>query len=284
MATLDSIVEHSLRRGGPAAYGSYAIEKRLQTLFKYVSLRGQQVLDLGCGNGCYTQEMAQTARSVIGVDLELSNLTSFQRPIPRLVGVGETLPFSAQTFDIVTMIEVLEHTANDSAVLRECHRVLRPGGYLALFVPNKLYPLESHPCHIAKHSIGRNIPFVSWLPDSLRKHLCFARIYSRRRLLKLAREKGFGVEKFSYVYPPIDTFPLPEKLKGFYRDMSWRLEESPLKIFGVSLFAVLRKNASTEAQSLAETKRADASFTPSIWPSISYFSPCTLKSRDHGRT
>jgi 2-polyprenyl-3-methyl-5-hydroxy-6-metoxy-1,4-benzoquinol methylase len=242
MSIVDFITEQSWRHGGPAAYGSYAIEKRLQTLFKYVSLRGRRVLDLGCGNGCYTKEMAQRAQSVIGVDLELSNLISFQVPIPRLLGVGEKLPFSSLSFDIVTMIEVLEHTTDDRAVLGECHRILRPGGYLALFVPNKLYPMESHPCHIAKHSIGNNIPIVSWLPDSLRKRVCFARIYSRRRLLNMARQKGFEVEKVGYIYPPADSFPLPQKVKRFYRDISWRLEQSPLKIFGVSIFALLRKH------------------------------------------
>ncbi len=255
MASLDSIAELSWRRGGPAAYGSYAIEKRLQTLFRYVSLRGRRVLDLGCGNGCYTREMAQRARSVIGVDLELSNLTSFQARIPRLLATGEKLPFSAASFDIVTMIEVLEHTTDDRAVLAECCRILRPHGYLALFVPNKLYPMESHPCHVAKHSIGRNIPFVSWLPDSVRKHFCFARIYSRRRLLTMAREKGFVVEKVGYIYPPIDTFPLPQKLKRFYRNISWKLEESPLQAFGVSIFALLRKGSSISVESTVLAQR-----------------------------
>jgi 2-polyprenyl-3-methyl-5-hydroxy-6-metoxy-1,4-benzoquinol methylase len=253
MPALDLTVEQSWRRGGPAAYGSYAVEKRLETLFKYLSLRGRRVLDLGCGNGCYTKEMARRAQSVIGVDLELSNLTYFQVPIPRLLSIGENLPFRSSSFDIVTMIEVLEHTADDHAVLAECYRILRPGGYLALFVPNKLYPMESHPCHIAKHSIGRNIPFVSWLPDSLRKHFCFARIYSQRRLLRMTREKGFTVEKVGYIYPPIDTFPLPQKLKLSYRRVSWKLEESPLKIFGVSIFALLRKSSSCDAESAVRT-------------------------------
>jgi hypothetical protein len=58
----------------------------------------------------------------------------------------------------------------------------------------------------------------------------------------MARQKGFEVEKVGYIYPPADSFPLPQKLKRFYRDVSWRLEQSPLKIFGVSIFALLRKH------------------------------------------
>jgi ubiquinone/menaquinone biosynthesis C-methylase UbiE len=248
MRELEVSTAESWRLGGAASYGSYAIEKRMRTILQHVSLDGREVLDLGCGNGSYTREIARRASFVIGLDAQLPNLTSFETPIPRFVGVGEALPFSSESFDVVTMIEVLEHTTDDRAVIVECYRVLRPGGYLALFVPNKLYPMESHPCHIKKYSIGRNIPFASWLPDSVRKHICFARIYSRRRLLGLVRAAGFGVEKVGYIYPPADSFPLPQSLRNVYRSLSWRLEESPLRVFGVSIFALFRKNHCMDSQ------------------------------------
>jgi len=242
MKKVDVSTEESWRFGGPASYGTYAIEKRMRTLLRHVRLDGLRVLDLGCGNGSYTRELARHAGLVVGLDVQLSNLASFEARIPRVAGVGEMLPFSAGSFDAVTMIEVLEHTTNDRAVIAECYRVLRPGGYLVLFVPNKLYPMESHPCHIKKYSIGKNVPFVSWLPDSIRKHICFARIYSRRKLLDMVRAGGFGVEKVGYIYPPVDSFPLPQALKNVYRSLSWRLEGSPLRVFGVSIFALLKKN------------------------------------------
>jgi ubiquinone/menaquinone biosynthesis C-methylase UbiE len=189
------------------------------------------------------------------VDADFSNLTSFQSQIPRILATGEKLPFPSSAFDIVTMIEVLEHTIDDRTVLAECNRILNVDGYLALFVPNKLYPMESHPCHIAKHSIGRNIPLVSWLPSSIRKHLCFAKIYSKRQLLAMARESGFLVEKLSYVYPPVDSFPLPQTFKNLYRTLAWRLEESPLQIFGVSIFALLRKTSLLNVKSTLKAHR-----------------------------
>src|SRR5205814_7616797 len=106
---------------------------------------------------------------------------------------------------------VLEHTENDAKVLTECFRVLKPGGLLALFVPNKLYPFESHPCHIGGLGIGPNIPLVSWLPDFLHKRLCHARIYTRRRLFAMARSIGFQIQKYGFIFPPLDSFPLPFK-------------------------------------------------------------------------
>ncbi len=225
--------------GGPASYGSYAVSKRIGKLDQEVSLEGMRVLDLGCGNGCYTAELVRRAQWVCGVDIQMSNLQEFRDPTPRVQAIGENLPFASESFDAVTMIEVLEHTASDTAVLGECFRILRSGGLLILFVPNKLYPMESHPCHIGRLSIGQNVPFASWLPESIHRRICYARIYSQRRLFSLVRVAGFQVNQTGYIFPPVDSFPLP--FKQAYRRLVMRVEETPLRIFGVSLFAIVKK-------------------------------------------
>ncbi|MFZ0640202.1 MAG: methyltransferase domain-containing protein [Candidatus Acidiferrales bacterium] len=226
--------------GGPAAYGDRGVTARLAKLYRSVNISGLRLLDLGCGNGSYTAELAHRAKWVCGLDAQQQHLTSFRDPIPRVRAIGEMLPFPPDTFDAITMIEVLEHTKSDEAVLAECYRILRRGGRLIVFVPNKLYPFESHPCFLWKKAIGCNIPFVSWLPDSVRKHLCHARIYSKARLLALADGAGFYPEITGYLYPPLDHFPLP--FKDQYGAFARRLEESPLRVLGVSIFAVLRKD------------------------------------------
>lgn len=225
--------------GGPAAYGSYAITKRIQKIDETVNLKGKRVLDLGCGNGCYTAELARRAAYVCGVDILMPNLRAFRMQIPRFQATAENLPFASETFDDITMIEVLEHTRCDSNVLEECFRVLKPGGSLVLFVPNKLYPFESHPCHVGTISLGPNIPLVSWLPMSLRKRLCHARIYTRRALFSMARRAGFQVHKSGYIFPPLDSLRLP--FKQTYRRLACWIERSPCAVFGVSIYAVLKK-------------------------------------------
>jgi SAM-dependent methyltransferase len=138
------------------------------------------------------------------------------------------------------MIEVLEHTRSDTSVLQECRRVLRSGGKLLLFVPNKLYPFESHPSHLGRLTLSTNVPFVSWLPGSLHDRISSAKIYSRRRIIAMAGAAGFEVSKFGYIFPPLDSFPLP--FKRTYRRLARRLEDTPLRNFGISIFLLLTKS------------------------------------------
>src|SRR5260370_1301499 len=234
----------SVRLGTPASYGSYGVEKRIEKIDETLDLRGKRVLDLGCGNGSYTAELARRASFVCGVDLQMQHLQAFRQPIHRVQAAGESLPFASESFDVVTMIEVLEHTRCDEEVLKECFRVLKPGGFAVLFVPNKLYPFESHPCHIGHFSIGPNIPLISWFPHALRKRLCHARIYTRRKLLSLAKGAGFRTHKVGCIFPPLDSFRLP--FKEFYRRVTRKLEKTPLAAFGVSIYAVLQKPACSQ--------------------------------------
>ena len=248
----------SVRLGGPASYDSYGVKKRLEKIDEMLALSGKRVLDLGCGNGCYTTELARRAGSICGVDIQRPHLKAFREPIPRVQAAGENLPFASDSFDVITMIEVLEHTRSSEEVLKECFRVLKAGGCAVLFVPNKLYPFESHPCHIGSFPLGRNIPMISWLPEFFRKRLCNARIYTRRELFSLAKSAGFRAHLKGYIFPPLDSFPLP--FKGFFRRVARKLENTPAARFGVSLCALLEKpgNPETAVQSAAPPLVFDA--------------------------
>lgn len=99
---------------------------------------GERVLDLGCGIGFTTARLAQHYETY-GIDAAPGHiwLTRRRAPTARLtLGSAEHLPYPDAHFAAIVMLDVLEHLSHERAVLAEVARVLRPGGWLILSVPN----------------------------------------------------------------------------------------------------------------------------------------------------
>jgi SAM-dependent methyltransferase len=111
---------------------------------------GCRVLDIGCGTGRHTAAaFGLPGAFVVGLEPRLSDLHAARQRLElhqRLgqhgggrwglcAGNGMGLPFAAGSFDLAVCAEVLEHIPDDAAALSEIHRVLVPGGALALSVP-----------------------------------------------------------------------------------------------------------------------------------------------------
>jgi SAM-dependent methyltransferase len=110
--------------------------------------RGKRVLDAGCGAGYGSSELAQTAESVVGVDIAPEAIAfaraHYERPNLRFEEASCTkLPFEDAAFDLVAAFEVIEHLENWRGFLKEVRRVLAPSGQLIVSTPNKLYYTES---------------------------------------------------------------------------------------------------------------------------------------------
>lgn len=98
------------------------------------------VLDVGCGNGIYTQWLGKKAGKAVGVDHHHKNLAWAKSEFPEcdfVLSNGEVLPFADQSFGAVMITEVLEHTKDDRATLKEIARVTKPGGVLLISTPHK---------------------------------------------------------------------------------------------------------------------------------------------------
>jgi SAM-dependent methyltransferase len=110
--------------------------------------RGKRVLDAGCGAGYGSAEMAETALSVVGVDVA-AEAVDFARANYRLPNLSfaqgscTALPYPDGAFDLVVAFEVIEHLENFAALLVEARRVLAPNGQFIVSTPNKLYYTES---------------------------------------------------------------------------------------------------------------------------------------------
>jgi SAM-dependent methyltransferase len=106
-------------------------------LARAVSADAKLVLDLACGSGPMSRELAQPGRTVVGLDLSAEELAlAAQRgPGPWVRADGLALPFADSSMDAVTSSIGLAVLTPLSDVVAECARVLRPGGVLAAIAP-----------------------------------------------------------------------------------------------------------------------------------------------------
>ncbi len=94
------------------------------------------ILDAGCGSGRMLDELCAYG-AVAGADLSADAVTAARARGHHAVvrAPVEALPFADGAFDLVTCLDVIEHTPDDGAALAELLRVTAPGGYAIVTVP-----------------------------------------------------------------------------------------------------------------------------------------------------
>lgn len=159
--------------------------RSLRLLERYAPDRRGRLLDVGCSAGYFLSEADAAGWSVFGLEPSAWKAARARA----LLGPGgrgrvqettlEKAPFAGGAFDAVVMWDVLEHVADPEAALAQTARLLRPGGILALNVPDVWSPVA--------RLLGRRWPLL--LPE----HLFY---FSRRSLRRLLGGAGFEVLGF----------------------------------------------------------------------------------------
>jgi ubiquinone/menaquinone biosynthesis C-methylase UbiE len=145
------------------------------------------VLDVGCGRSAtFLRTIFPYIKQGIGVDFkventQLSNIQTIQ------IILDDRLPFEDSSFDVVTMLAVLEHIENERQILKEIYRVLVPGGKLVITVPS----IWSQP---VLEFLAYKLKIVS--EAEIRDH---KRYYNRQKL-KRALVEVTGFQEFNHQY------------------------------------------------------------------------------------
>ena len=125
-----------------------AFRKRVQTIFEWIEPTDDKViLDMPCGRGFYLNMIRYVSNcKLVGADLDWDVIQKARRNVGHLPDILinnaniYALPYPDNSFDGVILSEVLEHIDDDVAGLKEIYRVLKPGGVVAITVPNADYP------------------------------------------------------------------------------------------------------------------------------------------------
>jgi SAM-dependent methyltransferase len=232
-------------RGVPSLLWRDGQERRLQMVARYARLKGAVVLIDGCGIGMYASEIRRRFTSTVeAFDIEIVRVQQARINTPHtLVAAAEYIPYPANTFDTILSHEVLEHVADDRAAIQEMTRVLKPGGRIVIFAPNRWYPFETHGHFWRGEYHFGNTPLINYLPDTLRNRLApHVRAYSGHRIKSLFAGLPVQVAHYRRIYGGYDNIiaRLGAPARKL-RDILYRLEGTPLDIFGLSHLLVVEK-------------------------------------------
>lgn len=204
-------------------------------------------LDCGSADGGYAGALLDHgASSAVGVELDPARVEEARRRRPHVefvVGIAEQLPFDDCSFDGVLLNEVLEHVADERAALREIRRVLRPGGALALYSPNRWFPVEGHGVQWHGRLFDHPAPLVPWLPYRVTRMFLRARNYWPWELRQLCERAGLETIAVGTAFPQFEIYRwLPRSLIALYHRVLPALERTPVvRWLGVSVLIVARR-------------------------------------------
>jgi ubiquinone/menaquinone biosynthesis C-methylase UbiE len=166
-------------------------------------------------------------------------------------GDVQSLPFGNSSFDYAMLNEVLEHVPDEAVALKELHRILKPGGTLFIFSPNRWFPFETHGVYLKRsnHLLPHWVPFVPYLPLVLGKRFFryWARNYGQTELRGLVCTAGFSIVQTSFVWQTFEDISghqpgLVRICRPAFRKSANCLEATPfLTRFGVSQVLVCRR-------------------------------------------
>ena len=151
--------------------------RRHEVVYRALAARcaGAAVLEAGCGEGYGADLIAGVADRVLALDYDATTVAHVAARYPRVAVTRANLvalPVAGGCCDAVVSLQVIEHLWEQERFLRECARVLRPGGALLLSTPNRL-----------TFSPGRDSPLNPFHTREL----------TAAELAGLVREAGFGI-------------------------------------------------------------------------------------------
>jgi SAM-dependent methyltransferase len=183
--------------------------RRVKMLSSHVG-SGMSVLELGCGTGYFTRELARSGANVVAIDvspelLEIAKANWSAANVRYEIQNAYELSYPDAVFDSVVGSSVLHHLEIEEAI-REIYRVLKPRGTFYFTEPNMLNP---------QIAIQKNVPWVKRkLGDSPDETAFF-----RWRLQRLLEQKGYRdvrIVPFDFLHPKTPV-PLVDRLEAVGR-------------------------------------------------------------------
>lgn len=183
-----------------------------------------KILDVGCGAGFLSNELAKFNMQVTGVDLSEESLCvaakyDATKSVHYHTADAYHLPFADASFDILTAMDFLEHVDRPADVIKEFSRVLKPGGLFVFHTFNR-NPLA--------HLII--IKVVEWVVKNTPKHMHVIDLFIKPKELKnYCRDANMLPQEMTGIKPVLSTIPLRNIFSGIVpKSLKFELTKSLL--------------------------------------------------------
>ncbi len=237
--------DRAAERGVPSLVWRAGQERRLHMIAQWTRLQDAKVLIAGCGVGTYAAQIRHRyTQDVEAFDIEAERVAEARVETPHaLIAAAEALPYPDNQFDTILSHEVLEHVLDDRKSIQEMVRVLKPGGRVIIFVPNRWYPFETHGHYWKGEYHFGNTPLINYLPDALRNRLApHVRAYTAHGLRRLFDGCPVKLVNHQRIYGGYDNIIARLGTTGkVIRDTLYRIEGTPLDLFGLSHLLIMEK-------------------------------------------
>jgi ubiquinone/menaquinone biosynthesis C-methylase UbiE len=209
-------------------------------------------LDVGCGhqllpgwlkNSASDQQLLSSrCRKLVGIDAVAEDLARHPYLHEAVVGDIQRMPFAENSFSLLTARSVVEHIEYPKHLLREMHRVLKPGGRVLFATPNYLY----YQCLIASVTPAplkkRLVRFLEGRPEN-DVFKTFYRFNTMSAVSKMATASGFEIESLETVECLPEFTRLGQPFVGLEKTLTAALRSPRFKAFRAAIVGVLRKPA-----------------------------------------
>lgn len=185
-------------------------ENKIKTPWIVERLKSQsKILDVGCGAGFLTNELALASHKVTGVDLSGESLEVARRfdqtkSVEYKMADAYDLPFADASFDVVCAMDFLEHVDEPARAIKEFSRVLKPGGQFFFHTFNRS-PLSWFVI----------IKLVEWLIPKTPKNMHVLHLFIKpSELTAYCLGAGLTVSEMTGLKPVISSIPFRRILSG----------------------------------------------------------------------
>ncbi len=199
--------------------------------------KGEKILDIGCGDGVFTNELAKRGVSITGIDISKHDLSLAKKRAKKMnlktkyfLADAAKMPFPDNYFDKVFSICTFEHIKKEADAFSEVSRILKENGLFILsvpaernlFLPKILVRLPKNIKRVLFSSLVVESSSYSEYIKKLDKKFYHFRRYSLKKLKFKGKKNGFILENFDY---NIKTFgSIPHTLIHTLRLFQWQKE------------------------------------------------------------